>query len=267
MNCPYADERVIFERGFSMTNQFYDQLAPYYKYIYQDWEASVTRQARILDEVIREYSELSTKTLLDASCGIGTQCIGLARLGYQVSASDLSAGEIEKAKMEAINSGLSIDIRVADMRKVSEVFPGPFDVVISCDNSIPHLLSDNDILVAFKQFYQCTKEGGLCLVSVRDYAQMEHHDGKKMFPRTVHPIEGGQLIMFDIWDFKQDQYEITTFIIEDKGDSHADTHILHGGRYYCVGISTLEKLFVEAGFRIVKTLLDRFFQPLIVAFK
>lgn len=250
-----------------MTNQFYDQLAPYYKYIYQDWDASVMRQARILDEVIREYAHLSAKTLLDASCGIGTQSIGLARLGYEVCASDLSAGEIEKAKMEATNSDLTIDFRVADMRKVHEVFPGPFDVVISCDNSIPHLLSDADILEAFKQFYQCTKEGGLCLVSVRDYAQMERHDGKKLFPRTVHPIEGGQLVMFDVWDFEGDQYEITTYVIEDKGGSQADTHILHGGRYYCVEFSTLDKLLLEAGFRDVHIFQDRFFQPLIVAKK
>ncbi len=250
-----------------MTDQFYDQLAPYYKYVYQDWDASVTRQARILDEVIREYTHLSAKTLLDASCGIGTQAIGLARLGYEVCASDLSAGEIDKAKMESLNSGLTIDFRVADMCKVHEVYPGPFDVVISCDNSIPHLLSDSDILKAFKQFYQCTKEGGLCLVSVRDYAQMERQDGKKMFPRTVHPIEGGILVIFDVWDFVEDQYEITTYIIEDTGGSQASAQVLHGGRYYCVEISTLEKLFVEAGFRKVQTVMDRYFQPLMVAVK
>jgi len=267
MNCPYEIRLSNYKKGETMTNQFYDQLAPYYKYIYQDWDASVTRQAKILDEVIREYSLTPAKTLLDASCGIGTQSIGLARLGYQVSASDLSSGEIENAKMEVTNSGLTIDFRVADMRKVHEVFPGPFDVVISCDNSIPHLLSDADILQAFKQFYQCTKEGGLCLVSVRDYARMERQDGKNMFPRTVHPIEGGQWVMFDIWNFDRDQYEITTYIIEDKGGSQADAHILHGGRYYCAEISTLEKLLLEAGFREVNTLHDRFFQPLIVSYK
>lgn len=250
-----------------MTNQFYDQLAPYYKYIYQDWEASVTRQARILDDVIQEYSRIPARTLLDAACGIGTQSIGLARLGYHVSASDLSAGEIDKAKFEALNSNTMIDFRVADMRKVSEVFPGPYDVVISCDNSIPHLLNNADILDAFRQFFQCTNECGLCLVSVRDYAQMERHDGKKMFPRTIHPIEGGQLLMFDVWDFSGDQYEITTYIIEDKGKAEAAAHILHGGRYYCVEIPTIEVLLREAGFRQVHSLYDLFFQPLIVAIK
>jgi cyclopropane fatty-acyl-phospholipid synthase-like methyltransferase len=250
-----------------MTAQFYDQLAPYYKFIYQDWEASVTRQAKIMDEVIREYSQIPAKTLLDASCGIGTQSIGLARLGYQVSALDLSAEEIKKAKTEANNAGVTIDFRVADMRNVGEAFPGPFDVIISCDNSIPHLLSDADILEAFRQFSQCTKAGGLCLVSVRDYAQMERQDGKKMFPRTIHPIEGGQLLMFDVWDFSGDQYEITTYIIEDKGGSEAAAHILHGGKYNCVEIPTLEALLHEAGFSEVHTLYDRFFQPLIVAKK
>lgn len=250
-----------------MTNQFYDRLAPYYKYVYQDWDASVTRQAKILDEVIRKHSTHPAKTLLDASCGIGTQSIGLARLGYDVSASDLSAGEIEKAKNEAHKAGLLINFQESDMRKVSEVFPGHFDVVISCDNSIPHLLTDADILQAFRQFFQCTKDGGLCLISVRDYAQMERQDGKKMFPRTVHAIEGGQLVMFDVWDFSGDQYEITTYVIEDRGGEQATAQILHGGRYYCVEKSALERLFLEAGFREVHTLMDRFFQPLIIARK
>ena len=66
-----------------MTNQFYNQLAPYCKYVYQDWDASVTRQAKILVEEIREYAKTATKTLLDASCGIGTQSIDFARLGYE----------------------------------------------------------------------------------------------------------------------------------------------------------------------------------------
>jgi hypothetical protein len=172
-----------------------------------------------------------------------------------------------KAETEAKNSGILIDFRVADMRKVNEVFPDPFDVVISCDNSIPHLLSDDEILLAFKEFYQCTKTGGLCLVSIRDYAQMERQDGKKMVPRTIHSIEDGQLVMFDVWEFEGDQYEISSYIIEDRGGAEAATHILHGGKYYCVGISTLEKLLAEAGFQKVETIMDRFFQPLILAIK
>jgi hypothetical protein len=96
---------------------------------------------------------------------------------------------------------------------------------------------------------------------------MEHQDGKKIFPRTIHPIDGGQLVMVDVWDFAGDQYEITTYNIEDKGGEQAAAQIVHGGRYYCVEILSLERLFLDAGFKKVQTLKDRFFQPLIVAVK
>ena len=45
-----------------------------------------------------------------------------------------------------------------------------FDVVISCDNSITHLLTDEDILLALRQMYACVRPGGGCVVTVRDYA-------------------------------------------------------------------------------------------------
>ena len=38
-----------------MTDNYYNGLAPYYKYIYPNWEASVQRQAEALDSVIREF--------------------------------------------------------------------------------------------------------------------------------------------------------------------------------------------------------------------
>jgi len=45
-------------------------------------------------------------------------------------------------RREAEQRGLAIDFSVADMREVSSRHLRPFDVVIACDNSVPHLLSD-----------------------------------------------------------------------------------------------------------------------------
>ncbi|KAF0106035.1 MAG: methyltransferase family protein [Chloroflexi bacterium] len=250
-----------------MTKKFYNDLAPYYKLLYQDWDASVVRQADALDRVIKVFVDTTSKTILDVACGIGTQSIGLARLGYQVCGSDLSPVAIEQAQKEALRYGVEVEFRVADMRQVWEFYQKLFDVVIACDNSVPHLLSDDEILLSFKQFYQCIKPGGGCIISVRDYAQIERNDSQKMYPRTVHQTEDGQLVMFDVWNFDGDQYEITTYIVEDKGGSDAKTKIIHGGKYYCVEIPTLERLFIEAGFRQVATLKDKFFQPLLVAIK
>jgi len=251
-----------------MTENYYNCLAPYYKFIYPNWDASVQRQAEMIDSVIREFVGKKSKTVLDVACGIGTQSIGLAHLGYKVTSSDLSSAEIDQARQEAARYGVEIEFQVADMRQVWEIYQRQFDVVIACDNAVPHLLSDVEILLAFKQFYQCTKSNGGCIISVRDYAQLERKDKQKqIYPRLVHQTDDGQVILFDVWNFDGDYYEITTYIVKDTGKFEAQSQVIRGGKYYCVGISTLERLFRETGFREVISLQDRFFQPLLVAIK
>jgi len=249
-----------------VTETYYNSLAPYYKYIYPDWDASVRRQAEALDGVIREFTGEPPKTVLDVSCGIGTQSIGLARLGYQVTASDLSPAAVEQARQEAARVGVQIDFQVADMRRAWDTCRRQFDVVLACDNSVPHLLDDGEILLAFRQFYRCTRPGGCCLISVRDYAILERKE-MTIYPRLVHQADHGQIVLFDVWKFDGAHYEITTYLVEDTGTAEARTLVFRGGKYYCVEIPTLEKLFREAGFRAVHTLRERYFQPLIVALK
>ena len=87
-----------------MTN-FYDQLSSLYHLIYQDWDQAIESQAGQLASIIKTRWGAETKSILDVSCGIGTQAIGLAKLGFQVTASDLSQQEIERAKQEASPAG------------------------------------------------------------------------------------------------------------------------------------------------------------------
>jgi len=246
-----------------MLKNYYDQLSPHYQYIHQDWNLSVQRQAEILDGIIRQHFGSEAHTLLDAACGIGTQCIGLAEKGYHVAASDISSVSIEEARSEAKRRKLVIDFEIVDMRQVWNHFGRAFDVVIACDNAIPHLLSDEDILQAFEQFYRCTQPGGGCIISVRDYAAMER-GGSKLVPRTAHETPDGKIIIFDYWKFDGDFYDFTTYIVEDRGKALANTHVIQGGRYYCVSISRLEVLMAQAGYAQVVTLRDGFYQPLLI---
>jgi SAM-dependent methyltransferase len=249
-----------------MLDAYYNQLAPYYKYIYADWDASIQRQAGVLDGVIHEYFGDTVKRILDAACGIGTQSIGLTQLGYAVTASDISPGELDQARIQAEKRGVQIEFKVADMRNLSAVYREKFDLVMACDNAIPHLLSDVEILQAFQEFYRCTTSEGGCLISVRDYATIER-GGQRLNPRTVHQTEGGKLLLFDLWEFDGDFYDFTTYAVLDKGDNGLETQVMRGGRYYCVTLPTLEKLMRRAGFKKVITLEERFFQPLMIGMK
>jgi 2-polyprenyl-3-methyl-5-hydroxy-6-metoxy-1,4-benzoquinol methylase len=248
-----------------MLPKFYNQLAPLYKYFYQDWEASLVNQAVILDQVIKEYFEPDIKTIRDVACGIGTQSLGLAELGYQVIGSDISEDAIQTAKREAESRNLSIEFSIQDMRNIDQ---GQFDLIMACDNAIPHLLSDREILRAYKTFYNHVMPGGGCIISVRDYAQMEWIEGEtRLALRRVQDIEGGRIILFDLLEFNTDSYTITVYFLEEMDGKDIKVSAVSGGEYYCVEIDKLEYLFLQAGFRKVVTIRDRYFQPLMVAKK
>ena len=248
-----------------MTKEFYDELSPFYHLIFQDWEVSIERQANILDGIIKSEWGHNVSTIVDVSCGIGTQAIGLARLGYDVDASDLSPKEIERAKEEAKKRGLDINYSVSDMRNSFVHHSKEFDVLISCDNSVPHLLSDLDILNAFKEFYRCIKPGGGCLITLRDY-ENEERDGIQVKPYGVRVDQGIKYIIFQTWEFHDDIYDLSMYFIRDDGARQAETKIFRS-QYYVVTVSKIVELMREAGFKGAKQIESDFYQPVIVGTK
>jgi RimJ/RimL family protein N-acetyltransferase/SAM-dependent methyltransferase len=245
---------------------YYDDLAGDYHLMYRDWEKGVAWNAQVLDALLREHFGPGPLRLLDAACGIGTQVLGLAALGHCVSGSDLSARSVERARSEAASRGVDIDFRQADMVSLADSIPGPFDVVLACDNAIPHLLNEAEILQAFRQFHRCTTDTGGCLVSVRDY---EDFDLKvpAIHPRHVHPAPGGADLLFDVRRPDGDCYDFDTFLVEDRGGATATARVLRGGRYFRVGIATLQRLMREAGFAHCVVIRDVYHQPVLVGLK
>jgi SAM-dependent methyltransferase len=248
-----------------VSTEYYDRLAPWYRLIYADWDQSVARQAAVLDDVIRGRLKIGGRRLLDAACGIGTQAIGLASLGYEVTALDLSSRALDEAKREATKRGLAITFGIGDMRWVGEGRRGQFDVVIACDNAVPHFANEAEIAAAFRQFRIALADGGGCLVSIRDYGAIERGRARVQ-PRAVHEQDGKRTALFDIWHFDgAEHYDFTTYVVEDVGTNGARVHAIRGGRCFCVEPAVLERLASEAGFAHVEILQDAYFQPLLVA--
>lgn len=248
-----------------MIKDFYDELSPYFHLIFQDWEASIERQGNILDGIIKSEWGDHVSTIIDVSCGIGTQAIGLAKLGYEVDGSDLSPRAIARAKEEAKKRGLDIKYSVSDMRNAFAHHSREFDVLISCDNSVPHLLSDLDILNAFREFYRCIKPGGGCLITLRDY-EKENRNGIQLKPYGVRVDQGVKYVILQTWEFHGDIYDLSMYFIRDDGEELAETRIFRS-QYYAVSTSKIVELMQEAGFKGVKRIESDFFQPVIVGTK
>ena len=245
-----------------MTKDFYDQLSPFYHLVYANWEQSIERQAAQLDKLIREHWGNDVQTILDVSCGMGTQALGLAGLNYQVTASDLSPAAVARAKQEAQKRGLAIPFSVADMRQAYSHHQQQFGVVISCDNAVPHLLTDADILQAFQQFYESLRPGGGVIITVRDY-EKEEQQGIQLKPERVRVEDGTRYILLQVWEFEGDIYEMSMYLVKDDRSGECTTQVMRA-KYYAVGTTRLLALLAKAGFEDVKRIDGVFFQPVLV---
>jgi SAM-dependent methyltransferase len=244
---------------------FYDELAPLYHLIFADWNSAIERQGEQLTAIIRNKWPES-HSVLDVSCGIGTQAIGLSLNGFRVTASDLSERAIERAVIEAKQRGQAIAFSVCDMRAAHAHHGSGFDIAISCDNSLPHLLTDEDILTALKEMLACLHPGGGCLISVRDYEREER--GKNLVkPYGVREQGGKRYVVFQVWDFEGDCYDFTLYLVEeDLSSGEVRTEAMRS-RYYAIGITKLLAMMKEAGFQDVARLDQGIYLTILVGTK
>ena len=225
--------------------RFYEGLARDYHLICADWEAAIARQATILDRVIRKRAEGEARELLDFACGIGTQALGLAALGYRLTGTDLSAAAVARARAEAAQRGLKIRFEQADMRAVDRVVDGPFDVALAADNALPHLASEDQIRGAIDAVTRTLRPGGLFLASVRDYdAALTNR------PTCTPPVfigqDGRRRLVHQVWEWLDERcYRVHLYITERAGEGWQCRH--HVGWYRALRRHELDGILQAAG--------------------
>jgi SAM-dependent methyltransferase len=246
-----------------MTAAFYDQLAPHYHLLYGNWERSIATQGEALARLLQEGGVVPGDPVLDAACGIGTQTLGLAQQGYRLTASDISPGAIERLKTEIDLRGFRAKAQVDDLRTLDHTPSQSMAAVIACDNSIPHLLSDAEILQALQSGYRCLRPGGWVVLSVRDYAAIERIS-PDVRPYGLRREGESRFLAVQVWEWEGDHYDLRVYLTTESPEGHCDTQVLRS-RYYAVSIERLLALLADAGFVGLQRRDDVLFQPVLLA--
>ena len=245
---------------------FYDNMASQYDKLFLDWQSSVKEEALILDRIFKKQGFDDTARILDCACGIGTQAIGLAALGYQVTASDISDEELKEARERAVKNEVEIRFAHADFRALSDVFLEPFDLIIAMDNALPHMLTSQDLEAAVKSIIGQIRTNGMFVASIRDYDSLLK-EKPPYSPPYIHKTEKGQRVSFQTWDWEDNQYRLTQYMIEDE-------ETVHTSKFECVYRAVrreeLTAILLASGCREVAWLFPEetnFYQPIVVARK
>ena len=246
---------------------FYDALADDYELVYAGrWDQAVAFQGEVLDRLIVASLGPGAKEVLDCSCGIGTQALGLAVRGHRVLGTDISERAIERARREATRLGLQATFAEADFRNLDSV-PGVFDVVISCDNSIPHLLTDSEVQQALVSMHTKLRARGLLIVSIRDYDRMLVDRPATAPPTfTVGPPRR-LLVRFHDWEEAGPIYDLHFFVLSELSDEWKLTGH-YNTRYRALRRHELAAAAHDASFDAIQWHepdATRFYQPLLTA--
>ena len=92
-------------------------------------------------------NEQNVKSVLDFTCGTGSQVFFLKKIGYDIAGVDFSPALLKIARNKALQKNLSINFIDGDMRS-SKI--GKYDAVITIFNAIGHL-SKNDFQNTLKK--------------------------------------------------------------------------------------------------------------------
>lgn len=206
--------------------------------------------------------------VLDCACGIGTQTLGLAGAGYRVHATDLSPEAVRRAESEAGTRGVAATFGVADMRRLDAQVEGPFDVVVSADNALPHLLTDEDLDAALAAIRAVLGPRGMLLATTRDYDTIRSASPRPSgdAPRFLE-AGGPRRMVTQAWTWTDpERYRLDHFILTEEGDTWK---VWHGRAHYrAITREELSGHLRRTGFDNIRWRLPGetgFFQPVVTA--
>src|SRR5262249_11679401 len=114
-------------------------------------------------------------------------------------------------------------------------------------NSVPDLVSDADIELAFRQFHTVLRPGGALLCSVRDYDKVER--GVSAAFAYGERRRGGEVLRpRQEWTWEGTTHYRVAFIIDSEGPGGRTTPLRTVTRYYAVSVTRLLELMARGGF-------------------
>jgi hypothetical protein len=174
---------------------------------------------------------------------------------------------VARAEREAQALDASLTFGVADIRTLTSQVSGAFDVVLACDNALPHLLSDHDLRQGVANMMAKLRPGGLVLASIRDYDRLAREQPRSEGPRVFDDPDGRR-ITFQVWDWAADGsgYMLHQFIVRQDGETWSTDHF--ATPYRALLRRDLEAALSEAGLSDVRWHEPEesgFFQPIVTA--
>ena len=142
--------------------------------------------------------------LLDLCCGIGRHTIEFARLGYRVTAVDITAPFLTQARERAKREKVEVDFAQGDMREFTR--PGAFDAAVNLVTSFGYFEDQADDLKAARNLCESLKPGARLVMEMLGKEIL----ARRFVPRRWEVAPDGTLVLMEHrlrsgWDWMEDR--------------------------------------------------------------
>ncbi len=120
---------------------FYNQIANFY----DEMTSAPERKNRISSFVETFYQRYRPKTILDAACGTGSYTIAWANRGIQAVGVDISEKMLDQARQITALANPRPKFIQTPIQNLTDHLNTPFDAIFCLGNSLPYLLTDQDL--------------------------------------------------------------------------------------------------------------------------
>lgn len=142
------------------------------------YDAFNEENSKTINRTIEKFLRTQkARTVLDVTCGTGSQVFWLAKAGFDVVGSDINARMLAIAKKKAKGRKLAVKFIKNDMRNIKV---GKFDAVISIFNAIGHL-TIKDFTQTIRNSADNLNDQGLLIFDIFNADYLRHKDNITKF--------------------------------------------------------------------------------------
>jgi SAM-dependent methyltransferase len=132
------------------------------------------KEAAFVHQCLQQYSEGTTRKLLELACGTGSHALALEKKGYDILATDYSTGMLACARRKAAQVCSQVVFCHQDMRSL-DLAHEPFDAVICLFDSVGYVATNEALKQVLQGVHHHLRPNGLFVFEFWHAAAMLCH--------------------------------------------------------------------------------------------
>jgi SAM-dependent methyltransferase len=197
--------------------------------------------------------------VLDCAAGTGPLAVGLARHGFDVTATDASAGMVERTRALAAREGVDLTARECRWEDLQTQGFARFDAVLCVGNSLAHAPGRDARRAALRAMAATMNPGAPLVLTSRNFELMRDVDpGLQVFDEVVERDGRRGVVIYSWWlaDDWEDEHSFDVAVAL-VGDDGAVTTLGERLSFWPYSYATLREDLEAAGLRTETTTFEK----------